>query len=107
MLIEEGTGFALEVRGASIDPDTPILALPKSGNTNQKWKYSTVMSSVSISLDLRKHSELNRLDKVKRRLNWSNKKSFGKTKCKNHNVLFLALTAQQARQETTLASCSQ
>ena len=55
MLNEEGTGFALEVRGASIVPDTPILALPKSGNSNQKWKYSTVMSSVSINDSLLSH----------------------------------------------------
>lgn len=100
MLIEEATGNALDVRGASTDPDTPILALPKTGNSNQKWKYSTPLSSVSINeinffqilesdilSTIKFHqskpihnllepcylSEPNRLDRVVEQLNWPNK----------------------------------
>ena len=49
MLIDVETGEALDVRGASTVPDTPILALPISRNTNQKWKYSIPKPFVSIS----------------------------------------------------------
>ena len=48
MLIDIETGNALDVRGASTAPDTPIVALPMSGNTNQKWKYSVPKPFVSI-----------------------------------------------------------
>ena len=49
MLIEDETCIALEVRDSITKPDTPILALPKSGNNNQKWKYSMLMLPVSIN----------------------------------------------------------
>ena len=47
-LIDEN-GNALDVRGASTAPDTPIIALPMSDNTNQKWKYSIPKPFVSIN----------------------------------------------------------
>ena len=48
-LIEVETGNALDVREASTTPDTPILALPKSGKSNQLWKYSIPTPFVSIN----------------------------------------------------------
>ena len=54
MLIDVETGNALDVRRASISPDTPILALPMSGNPNQKWKYYIPLPFVSISYNLGK-----------------------------------------------------
>ena len=49
MLIDVESGNALDVRGASTVPDTPIIAVPMSGNTNQMWKYSTLILFVSIN----------------------------------------------------------
>ena len=43
------TDKALDVKDSKRDADTPIIALPISGNTSQKWKYSTV-PSVSINV---------------------------------------------------------
>ena len=39
-LIDIKTGKALDVRDASTAPDTPILALHKTGEDSQLWKYS-------------------------------------------------------------------
>ena len=48
-LIEDKTGDALDVRNASTAPDTPILALKRSGKSNQMWKYSIPTPFVSIN----------------------------------------------------------
>ena len=48
-LIDVETGNALDVRDASTAPDTPILALDISGESNQMWKYSIPTPFVSIS----------------------------------------------------------
>ena len=48
-LIDVETDKALDVRDASTAPDTPILALPKSGKSNQLWKYSIPTPCVSIN----------------------------------------------------------
>ena len=48
-LIDIKTGNALDVREATTTPDTPILALPKSGKNNQLWKYSIPTPFVSIN----------------------------------------------------------
>ena len=48
-LIDVKTGNALDVRNASTAPDTPILALPKSGKNSQLWKYSIPTPFVSIN----------------------------------------------------------
>ena len=48
-LIDVKTGKALDVRDASTAPDTPILALDISGESNQMWKYSIPTPFVSIN----------------------------------------------------------
>ena len=48
-LIDIETGNALDVRDASTAPDTPILALPMSGESSQLWKYSIPTPFVSIN----------------------------------------------------------
>ena len=48
-LIDVETDKALDVRGASTAPDTPILALHKTGNNSQLWKYSIPTPCVSIN----------------------------------------------------------
>ena len=48
-LIDVKTGKALDVREASTAPDTPILALDISGESNQMWKYSIPTPFVSIN----------------------------------------------------------
>ena len=49
MLVEVETGNALDVKGATTNPDTPVVALPMSGSSNQKWKYCIPMPFVSIN----------------------------------------------------------
>ena len=46
-LVEIESGNALDVRESKTLPDTPILALPMSDNSSQKWKYSIPMPFVS------------------------------------------------------------
>ena len=48
MLIDDKTGNALIVKGASTASDTPIIALPRS-KAKQKWKCSIPTPSVSIN----------------------------------------------------------
>ena len=49
MLIDIKTGNVLDVRHSSTAPDTPVIAFLKSGNSNQKWKYSIPMPFVSTN----------------------------------------------------------
>ena len=49
MLIENDTGKALDVRESKTAPDTPIIAYPKMGTDNQKWKYLNPELSVRIN----------------------------------------------------------
>ena len=51
-LIEVETGKALDVREASTAPDTPILALHKSGKNSQLWKYSIPTTFVSMCIHI-------------------------------------------------------